>query len=103
MASFLRRSPTARYPQAVVGQQGTASSSLGPLTYQIPVPPLSQSHICIRTPATSSVTQIKESGQRRNGIAGYGFNTAAAGASKSGMCRKSAHQLQPWYDVLLVK
>lgn len=45
----------ARYPRAMAGQQSTVSR---PLTYQIPTPPLSQSHICIRTPATSSVTRI---------------------------------------------
>jgi hypothetical protein len=44
--------------------------SLGLLTYQMPVPPLSQSHICMRTPATSSVTrtpQMRRVCRGRNG------------------------------------
>lgn len=41
--------------------------------------------------------------QGRNGKSRYDFDTATTGPSTSGMCHKSAHQVQRWCDLFLIK
>lgn len=100
MASFLRRSSTARYPPAMVGQQGTFPDS-GFLTYQIPTPPLSQVTFAYAHQQSNVIRDSHPQG--RNGKSRYDFDTATTGPSTSGMCRKSAHQVQRWCDLFLIK
>lgn len=89
MASFLRRSSTARYPPAMVRQQGTFPDS-DFLTYQIPTPPLSQVTFAYAHQQSNVIRDSHPQG--RNGKSRYDFDTATTGPSTSGMCHKSAHQ-----------